>query len=378
MPDLYGVLGVGRDADDVEIKKAYKKLALQHHPDKGGDPEEFKKLQEAHATLCDSDKRRMYDMTGQIPGAAEEGGPGHGFPFGGGGGIPFDIGELFGMFGRGRGHAPQSQGPRVRRGKAPAKVSPVSLSLKDFYYGRKFEVSFDRKRYCGGCKGRGSKEHIQCDGCHGTGQVNTIIQMGPGMIMQQSMPCNKCGGSGSMKGAPCGECSGSCFNDDSKHIEFNVKPGTKIGTRFTFAGESSNEEPYEEAGDVILEVVEAEEESFWTRDGEKMRGTLSITMADSLVGKKITIGDHPGWPSGLRVYIPAGVQNGSTVRVAGAGMICEDGISKGDAFILINVRTNTEERDALKKHAIMLQSIFNKTEEECTIGDCLCGIEEGL
>ena len=131
--DLYNVLGVGRDVCETDLKKAYKKLALQHHPDKGGDPEEFKKIQEAHAVLSDSDKRRHYDMTGQVPGAAEEPGhgPGPGFPFGGfgGGGVPFDIGEIFGMFGAGGpGRRPGGPGPgqQVRRGKAQSKKAKKS------------------------------------------------------------------------------------------------------------------------------------------------------------------------------------------------------------------------------------------------------------
>lgn len=379
MVDLYNVLGVGRNADDTELKKAYKKLALQHHPDKGGDPEEFKKLQEAHAILSDPDKRRHYDMTGQIPGAAEEGGHGPGFPFGfgGGGGVPFDLGELFGMFGRGQGQGPRS-GSHVRRGKVPAKVSPVSLSLKDFYFGGKFAISFDRKRYCGGCKGRGSTEFKPCDPCHGTGQMMQVIQIGPGMMMQQQIPCSACHGRGNVKGPSCTECSGSCFKSDSKNIELHVKPGTKVGTRIIYAGESSNEEPYEEAGDVVLEIVEAEEDNFWVRDGDKLRGTLSITMKDSIIGKHVTIGDHPGWPNGLRVSIPAGVQNGSVVRVVGAGMICEDNVSKGDAYIVIHVRTTAEERELLGKHSIMLETIFGKSAVEGTIGDYLIGLEEGL
>ena len=366
--DLYNVLGVGRDVCETDLKKAYKKLALQHHPDKGGDPEEFKKIQEAHAVLSDSDKRRHYDMTGQVPGAAEEPGhgPGPGFPFGGfgGGGVPFDIGEIFGMFGAGGpGRRPGGPGPgqQVRRGKAQSKTSPLGLTLKDFYYGRKFGISFDRKRFCDGCKGRGSKEFRPCDECHGSGHISRIIQMGPGMMMQQNGPCGGCAGTGSKKGPKCVDCDGAAFKNDTKHIELHVKPGTKVGTKFTYAGESSHEEPYEEAGDVVLEVVEAEEDIFWTRDGAHLRGTLSITMKDALLGKRLTIGDHPGYMDGLKVAIPAGVQNGSVVKVGGVGMIAEDGVSKGDVFLLINVRTTREERDILEKHRVVLESIYGAT-----------------
>jgi len=390
--DLYSVLGVGRDADEVELKKAYKKLALQHHPDKGGDTEEFKKIQEAHAVLSDPDKRRHYDMTGQVPGAADGPGghgPGPGFPFGGfgGGGVPFDIGEIFGMFGRGGpgGHGPSPR-QHVRRGKAPSKTTPLALNLKDFYYGRKFGITFDRKRFCEGCKGRGSKEFRPCDHCHGSGHISRIIQMGPGMMMQQNGPCGDCAGTGSQRGPKCVDCDGAAFKNDTKHIEFHVKPGTKVGTKFTFAGESSNEEQYEDAGDVVLEVEEADENIFWSRDGADLRGTLSVTMKDSLLGKKVTIGDHPGYPGGFVVHIPAGVQNGSVVKVGGCGMIAEDGVSKGDVYLLVNVRTTKQERALLEQHRVLLESVYgpalgvgptvNSGPSEGTATDCLIGVEQ--
>ena len=398
--NLYSVLGVGKDAGEGELKKAYHRLALQHHPDKGGDPEKFKAIQEAHAVLSDPEKRRMYDMTGQIPGAvdAEQGGGGMPFPFpfgpgfgsafsGGGfgdgpgfGGV--DINDLFGMFGRGgpgrqsataRGHTHSAHTDR-NPGKAPSKVSPVPLTLRDFYYGRTLEISFERNRFCGGCAGRGSKEFSACGPCKGTGHVSKIIQMGP-IVMQQDGPCPVCRGVGKTKGAPCNDCQGSSFKKDYKQIRLEVKPGTPVGTKVTYSGESSHDEAFEEAGDVILELVEAEEDSLWVRKGDDMHTTISITMSQALCSTIEVIQEHPGFDGGLAVRVPAGVQNGSVVRVPGAGM-SKANQEHGDAFILVNVRTTAEERVQLAAHGVMLRSMFSQMEKE--IEGVKEGVEEGV
>jgi molecular chaperone DnaJ len=420
--NLYNVLGVGKDAGESELKKAYHKLALQHHPDKGGDPEKFKEIQEAHAILSEPEKRRMYDMTGQVPGAVdgEQGGGAGGMPFpfpfgpggGFGGGFPggfgdgpgfnVDINDLFGMFGRGgpgrqsaasRGHGSgpghSPHGPHTGRnpGKAAAKVSAVPLTFRDYYYGRNLEISFERQRFCGGCAGRGSKEFHPCGPCGGSGHVSKVMQMGPVMMHQQG-PCPMCRGLGKTKGNPCGDCAGSCFKKDVKKIMLEVKPGTPVGTKITYSGESSNEEAFDEAGDVILELVEADEESVWVRKGHDMHATISITLRQSLVSTIEVIGGHPGFDGGLAVRVPAGVQNGSVVRVSGAGMPilglseAKDG-GKGDAFLLVNVRTTAEERELLAAHAVLLRSVFRQAEREREaegeeVEGVLDGLEEGV
>lgn len=379
-PNLYKALGLDKSADESEIKKAYKKLALVHHPDKGGDPEEFKKIQEAYAIVSDPEKRRMYDMTGQLPGAAEQGGGG--FPFGGFPGFPgfgpggqVDINEIFGMFGR------ASQGPiptRIERhGKVPSKITAIPFTQKDFYNGRKLEISCDRRRYCGSCKGRGSKVFNPCSPCGGTGHVTQIRRMGP-MVIQQDGACPVCSGKGVSKGENCNDCGGSCFKNESKNIELHVKPGTKVGTKFTFPCEGSDEEPYSEAGDVILEVVEADEESQFLRIGEDMRAMIHITLTQALTGTIIVIKDHPGYNDGFNARIPAGVQNGSTVVFKGVGFIKEDGVSKGNVYVTVNVRTTADERTILEKHKIMIESIFNVSARENTIDNVLDGVIEGL
>ncbi len=190
-----------------------------------------------------------------------------------------------------------------------------------------------------------------------------------------------CRGQGKTKGDACGDCGGSAFKKDVKKIMLEVKPGTPVGTKITYSGESSNDEAFDEAGDVILELVEAEEDSLWVRKGHDMHATISITLRQSLVSTIEVIGGHPGFDGGLAVRVPAGVQNGSVVRVPGAGMpiLGSNNNEKGDAFLLVNVRTTAEERELLAAHAVLLRSVFGQAEREREeVEGVLDGVEEGV
>ena len=141
--DLYKVLGLERGVDKEEIRRAYKRMSMKHHPDKGGQEDDFKAISRAHDVLSDDRKRQVYDMTGNVEGEGGDGGGGGGHPFGGmpfgqggpGGGFPFDFGSIFGMFGAGGAAGGAPSGPRVRRAKAPPKVHEIPLTLGDFYNG---------------------------------------------------------------------------------------------------------------------------------------------------------------------------------------------------------------------------------------------------
>ena len=168
---LYEQLGINRGADAAEIKKAYRKASLTHHPDKGGDPEKFKEIQHAYEVLSDEKRKAHYDLTGSDT-EMQEAHPG--FPGGMPGmQFPFDMSNLFGnMFG-------QQQGRKAQKG--PPKVHEISLSLHDFYKGREIKLQFERQQFCKTCKGEGTERYESCNGCGGSGARQTVVSRGGGM-----------------------------------------------------------------------------------------------------------------------------------------------------------------------------------------------------
>jgi DnaJ family protein A protein 2 len=364
--ELYKTLGIEKNASPTEVKKAYFGLAKIHHPDKGGDPEAFKKIQHAYDILIDEQKRGFYDQTGQIPGEQEID-PG----MQGGGAFPFDLGGLFGMFGGGGGPFGGAMpfgpgGPRMhrgppsanRRGKAPPKVHEVNITLADFYHGRSIKITFERQKFCTACRGDGHASFQSCDACKGSGMINRIMTMGPGMQMMSSNPCAACQGTGQKPGAKCGSCQGKCFTNESKTLDIIIEPGMKAGERLVFPGECSDTQEFAEAGDVHILLCEADEEIPWKRDGQNLRATLAVNLRDSLLGSLQKIGQHPGYSTGCEIAVPKGSLNAHTVVVKGAGMPVRGTDRKGDALITLQVSVMPSEQQAIEKNIQLLMEVF--------------------
>jgi DnaJ family protein A protein 2 len=364
--DLYGILELSKGADSSEIRKQYLKLSRSFHPDKAPAQdkekaeEKFKKIVHAYEILSDDEKRMFYDQTGQIPG--EQGNNGGGHPFGGGmpfgmpgmPGMPFDMNNLFGMFG-GRG----GQGPRNGRrpGKAPVRKTQIPLTLKDFYNGRKLQIHLERQRFCNDCKGEGSVSVKSCADCSGSGVKRQIIQMGP-MIMDNTGPCGSCRGSGKTKGDNCTTCSGSKFVKQDKDLELNVTKGMKSGDTVLFSGESSNIEEYTEPGDVVVELLTADEDHGWDRVGDNLKNRVGLTLGEALCGKVVKLDGHPGYESGFFVQIPAGVQNRQEIIIEGCGMPRNGQSGFGDIILMLTVIATKEERSILESQKETLQRLF--------------------
>ena len=364
MSELYQILGIEKHASPEEIKKAYKKAALIHHPDKGGDPEMFKKVQKSHEILSSPDTRSFYDQTGQIPGEEGAGGPGGGFPggfpfgpggpFGGGGGIHVDINEIFGnMFGR---MAPNRQ-PEVRR-KPDPKIVDIPLSLFDFYHGKKITWNLHQKRFCKKCNGQKFTNISQCGACRGAGNINVIQQRGP-MIIQSTQPCGECQGRGKQMRDPCGDCQGSGQYSVIKELVVEIKPGMKPGDTIVFQGESSVVEGYLEPGDIVGRLQEAEDPNKWERQGYDIWNTCTITLSECLLGCKMGFAGFPKDNSDFLVELPVGIQNKSIVSISGQGLPRGDG-GFGNCFINVIVKPTEHELRILKDQNIILQSIFEK------------------
>lgn len=372
MSDLYSLLGVARDADSKDIKRAYYDLAKVNHPDKGGNPEKFKEIQNAYDVLGDSEKRQMYDMTGNAnpndnpqQGAhfnmgGMQGMP-FGMPFGMGGmhGMNVDLGGLFGgMFG-GRGNG----GSKAKRPKGSNKMHEIPLSLHDYYFGKKMRFDLERKVFCKECSGHGCLNWKTCSDCRGAGMKETMMQIGPGMMAVNRGPCGACGGEGKSKGTPCKGCDGKTLVTEAKVMESEIKAGASVGDIITFEGMCSDQVEFEKPGDVIISLTKADEELDLIRDGSFLRHECVIGLGESLLGCSRSVKSHPAHPSGLNVDIPAGTQSGEIVTIKGLGMpFLREGSGCSDLLVKVFVKASDSEKKALETHKVILQSIFIKND----------------
>jgi DnaJ-class molecular chaperone len=362
---LYDTLGISKGADADEVKKAYRKLAMKHHPDKGGDAEAFKRIQKAYEILSDDQRRAVYDATGSEDG--EGGGPGgpggmpFPFPGGMGGGIPFDLGGLFGMFGGG-GPGPRPGGPKRKLAKGPVKIQEIPLSLWDFYHGKVLKLKIDRQKFCDGCKGEGAVGWSPCGGCGGSGMRQQMVMMGPMQAMMNT-PCGECRGEGKKATSQCWDCKGSKFKTEEKILTVRVEPGMLPGESVVFPRECSDQEEYLEPGDLHIVVVQADEDKGLTRvstmgeTATDLQVSASVSLEASLLGTQVTIQGHPGHPQGLVVEIPVGVFNGERIRIVGEGMPKRGG-TRGDLYCTVGVRATDAEKEVLRRGAAILQGLF--------------------
>lgn len=271
MTDPYGTLGIQKGASEDEVKKAYRKLAMKHHPDKGGDPEQFKKIQGAYDILSDSQKRQNFDQFGNAGGPqGPQGFPG-GFPadmfsqmFGGGGGNPF---AGFGG----------PKGP-VRRANHDHEIS---ISLEESYRGLSKNLRLSLAKPCMACRKK-------CPQCQGRGAVH--IQMGP---MQLQQPCPACGGQGAAR-TGCQECSMKGQKIEVLNLELKIPAGIENGNTIVCAGlgeQSLN--PGEEAGDLVFHIKVMEHQELM-RQGNDLIWHTRISFQDSVNGKKVKVPHFDG------------------------------------------------------------------------------------
>jgi len=187
--------------------------------------------------------------------------------------------------------------------------------------------------------------------------------MGP-MVVQNQGPCMSCHGSGKTKGDVCKKCTGSKFIKEDKVLSLSVKAGSKIGETIIFTGESSHEEDYAEAGDVLIELVQADEDHEWERSGDNLKHNITLTLGEALCGKRIKLDAHPGFEGGLFIDIPCGVQNRQDIVVEGCGMPRSIGGGHGDVVLHITVTPTVQEREVLGQNKEMIRNLFTMSVDD--------------
>jgi len=346
MADLYETLGVDRDASFDDIKKAYRKLARNYHPDVNPDPkisDKFKEITAAYEVLSDPDKRQNYDIGGS------------GFAGGGFGNAGFGFGDIMDAFFGGG----QQRGPRPRMRAGQDALIKVEVDLREATFGCDRELNVETAIACNKCGGSGCANNSKprtCDICKGRGETQQIARSILGQVMT-SRPCANCQGLGSVITDPCGECAGDGRVRARKSIPIKIPAGVETGNRIQLSGQGEVGPGGGPAGDLYVEIVEIQHE-FLIREENNLHISIAIPMAAAALGTMVNIQTLDGVQS---VEIKEGTQSGTTVLLRGLGVTKLRGTGRGDLIVHIEVTTptklNREQSELLKNFAVLRNDV---------------------
>lgn len=328
--DYYEVLGVSRDSDADGLKKAYRKLAMQYHPDRNPDNEaaeaKFKEVNEAYEILKDDDKRGAYDQFGHQ--AFEGGGAGGGSNFSGGFSDIFD--EMFGDF-MGGNRRSGRQGSASRGGDLRYNLT---ISLEDAFKGRQVEIRVPTSVVCGDCNGTGAAEGAQpvvCPACGGTGKVRS--QQG---FFTIERTCGQCQGQGHVIDDPCSTCSGTGRVHTDKNLAVNIPAGVEDGTRIRLSGEGEAGMRGAPPGDLYV-FLAVESHRIFEREAADIFCRIPIPMTTATIGGSIEVPTIDG--TRAKMNIPDGTQAGQQFRLKSKGMTVLNSKTRGDMYVETSVET---------------------------------------
>ncbi len=366
--DYYEILSVSRSASDAELKTAYRKQAMQFHPDRNpGDKaaeERFKECSEAYQVLSDPDKRAAYDRYGH----AGVGGPGPGAA-----GNPFanaqDLGDIFGdifgeMFGGNAGGRGRS---RAQRGRDLRYDQTIEFA--EAVFGKEIEVSVKRMEPCDTCAGTGTKSNkgpATCPQCGGRGQVR--FQQG---FFSVARACSNCGGTGQIITDPCGTCYGDGRTEKTHTVRVSIPAGVEEGTRIRYGGGGDAGRFGGPAGDLYI-VLTVKQHPFFERDGNDLHCVVPISFTQAALGDEIPI---PTLEGDTRIKVPEGTQSGKEFRLRSKGVPYLNEHGRGDLLVEVQVQTpkklTREQRELLRQlgesvtveNAPTSRSLFGKLKE---------------
>jgi molecular chaperone DnaJ len=338
--DYYQTLGVAKGASQDDIKKAYRRLAHEHHPDKDkGNADKFKEVSEAYQVLSDPDKRRQYDQFGSSFNQGRTGGGQGGFDYndfaqGFGQGVDFEdafdiFSDIFGGSAR-----------RPRRERGIDLEMEVELTFEEAVFGVEKEISIEKKDACPKCQGSGAEPNTKvmtCPKCHGQGQIRTTRRTILGQ-MATVATCDRCDGSGKVAENPCTECKGEGSQRRVKTLKVNIPAGVDDGMRIRMINEGEVGYKGSNFGDLYLKLNVSKHKAF-TRDGQNIYSETPVSVYQAALGTEIETETVDGKVS---LKVPAGTQSGKQFKLKGKGVPYVNSSKRGDHIVTVRVVTPTK------------------------------------
>ncbi len=347
--DYYEVLGLKKDASDDEIKKTFRRLAKENHPDLNpGDKQaeaRFKEINEAYEVLSDSQKRIRYDSYGHAAFDPSYGAGGSGFGGFGGFGDNIDIGSIFESFFGGGFSGGDARRNSPQRGDS-LRMS-ISITFVEAAFGCNKEVSFNRIELCEDCEGSGAAPGTTadpCTNCNGTGQIRVSRRTPLGSVMTTS-ECTTCHGTGKIVKTPCSSCHGNGTVRKRAKLDVSVPAGIDHGQTISLRGQGSAGANGGPPGDLLV-TIKVQPHSLFTRDGTSILCEMPITFVQATLGAEVEV---PTLDGKVKYVIPEGTQSGATFRLKGRGVVPVGSKNRGDQFVRVYIEVPKNLNEKQKK-----------------------------